>query len=87
MDVSLGQIVYSVAGRDAGKKFIIIEIVDDNNVLVSDGDLRKIEKAKKKKTKHLKVTEKVILPLKEKLVNGDRVSNSEIRKALAQVDI
>ncbi|HHX17320.1 MAG TPA: RNA-binding protein [Clostridium sp.] len=87
MDVDLGQVVYSIAGRDTGKVFIVIGKIDDKHVLVSDGDLRRIEKAKKKKTKHIKVTEKVILPLKEKLKTGDRISNSEIRKALAQLEI
>lgn len=84
MDASVGQVVYSKAGRDTGKKFIIVEIIDESNVLVSDGDLRRIEKAKTKKLKHLRVTEKIILPLKEKLESGVRVSNSEIRKALAE---
>lgn len=87
MDVSLGQVVYSIAGRDAGRIFVVVEKIDDNNVLVSDGDLRLIEKAKKKKTKHIKVTEKVILPLNEKFKTGERVSNSEIRKAIAQLKI
>lgn len=87
MDVNLGQVVYSIAGRDSGRVLVVVEIIDDNNVLVSDGDLRPIEKAKKKKKKHLKVTEKVILPLNEKFRTGERVSNSEIRKAITQLEI
>ncbi|NLD48999.1 MAG: RNA-binding protein [Clostridiaceae bacterium] len=84
MDVGLGQIVFSKAGRDEGKKFIIVGILDGLNVLVSDGDLRRIEKAKKKKIKHLNITDNVNQQLKEKLVNNLRVSNSEIRKALSE---
>ena len=37
--VSLGQIVYSIAGRDRGRYFIVVDIIDDNYVLISDGDL------------------------------------------------
>ncbi|MDQ2087604.1 KOW domain-containing RNA-binding protein [Herbivorax sp. ANBcel31] len=87
MDLSLGQVVHSIAGRDAGRIFVVVGKIDGDNVLVSDGDLRRIEKAKKKKTKHLKVTEKVILPLNEKFKTGERVSNSEIRKAIAQLEV
>jgi len=82
MDLTLGQVVYSKAGRDKGKKFIVVEIVDELYVKICDGDLRKIEKAKLKKIKHLQVTGEVILPLKEKLEKKARVSNSDIRKAL-----
>ena len=83
MEIAPGQVVFSKAGRDADRKFIIIEVVDTLHVLISDGDLRKIEKPKKKKIKHLKITNEVYRPINEKLQNGLKVSNSEIRKALA----
>ena len=53
MDLTLGQVVYSKAGRDKGKKFIVVDIVDELYVMISDGDLRRIENAKRKKLKHL----------------------------------
>lgn len=87
MDADLGQVVFSIAGRDAGRVFVVVGRIDDKHVLISDGDLRRIEKPKKKKVKHIKAAEEVILPLKEKLMKGDRVSNSEIRKALAELGI
>lgn len=82
MDLTLGQVVYSKAGRDKGKKFIVVDIIDELYVMISDGDLRRIESAKRKKLKHIQITGEVILPLKEKLEKKVRVSNSEIRKAL-----
>ena len=51
--MKLGEIVLSVAGRDAGKHFAVVEIVDDNHVRIADGDLRRIKTAKLKKIKHL----------------------------------
>ena len=48
MGVCPGQIVYSIAGRDAGRKFIIVSIMDKTRVTVSDGDLRRIKNAKLK---------------------------------------
>jgi ribosomal protein L14E/L6E/L27E len=82
LDITLGQIVYSKAGRDKGRKFVIVKDIDVSYVLVSDGDLRKVEKPKKKKIKHLELTETVIETISEKLRNNIRVTNSEIRKAL-----
>lgn len=84
MNLTLGQVVLSKAGRDEGKKFIVIDIIDEFYVMISDGDLRRIENAKRKKLKHLQITEEVVLPLCEKLEKKVRVSNSEIRKALAK---
>lgn len=84
MGLTLGQVVYSIAGRDKGNKFIVIDIVDESYVLISDGDLRRIENAKKKKIKHLKITGEVVQTLCDKLEKKVRVSNSEIRKALSE---
>lgn len=86
MGVALGQVVYSKAGRDAGKKFIVVDVIDELYVLISDGDLRRIEKPKKKKIKHLKLSEEVIENISDKLIKKMKVTNSEIRKALAVLE-
>lgn len=82
MSPTLGQIVYSKAGRDAGQAFILVGIVDEAYVLISDGDLRRIEKPKKKKVKHLEWKDEIIEALNEKFMKSVKVSNAEIRKAL-----
>jgi len=82
LDYKVGQVVYSKAGRDAGKKFIIVSIPDESYVYISDGDLRKIEKPKRKNAKHLLITEEIIKPLSEKLLKNMNVNNSEVRRAL-----
>lgn len=51
--LSIGQIVKSKAGRDKEECFIVYDIVDEEYVLIVDGDIRKISKPKKKKVKHL----------------------------------
>lgn len=86
MNLTLGQVVYSKAGRDKGKKFIVVDILDEAFVKISDGDLRRIENAKRKKIKHLQDTGEVILSISDKLEKKVRVSNSEIRKALSDID-
>lgn len=86
MNVVLGQIVVSRAGRDAGKRFVVVKVIDDSFVEISDGDLRKIEKPKRKKIKHLKCTDEKAENLAEKLKNSSRITNAEIRKMLAGPD-
>lgn len=83
MSVALGQIVISRAGRDTGKKFVVIKVLDLLFVEVSDGDLRRIEKPKKKKIKHLEFTNEKVESLAEKLKSNSKITNAEIRKALA----
>lgn len=84
LDVMLGQVVYSKAGRDCGRKFVVVGIIDTANVFIADGDLRRVEKPKKKKIKHLEVTGEVIEQLREKLKSKLKVTNAEIRKALSE---
>lgn len=83
MNVGLGQIVVSRAGRDTGKKFVVIKLLDPHFVEISDGDLRRAEKPKKKRIKHLNITNEKVESLEEKLKSGVRITNAEIRKALA----
>lgn len=85
MDVTLGQVVHSKAGRDRGRKFVIVGIENELFVRICDGDLRKIEKPKKKKLKHLELTDQVIEKLEQKLRRNEKVTNSEIRKALENI--
>jgi ribosomal protein L14E/L6E/L27E len=87
LSIALGQVVISRAGRDTGKKFVVIRVIDNFFVEVSDGDLRRIEKPKKKKIKHLNSTNDRVESLEEKLKSGVRITNAEIRKALAGLDI
>jgi len=83
LNAAVGQIVVSRAGRDAGRAFVVAKVIDDLYVEICDGDLRKVEKPKRKKIKHLNITDKFAEGLAEKLKNGDRITNAEIRKALA----
>lgn len=85
MSVVLGQVVYSKAGRDNGKIFIITGLIDANYVYISDGDLRRVENPKKKKLKHLVITKNIVDSISQKLSTDNRVTNAEIRKALVEL--
>jgi ribosomal protein L14E/L6E/L27E len=83
----LGRVVKSVAGRDSGKTFIIIKVIDEQYVLMSDGKLRTEEKPKKKKLKHLLVTDTIVEELRSYLLSGNKVTNAMIRKFSQLKDI
>ena len=53
MELVTGQIVYSKAGRDQKRCFVVLK-VEGEYVYLADGDLRKVETPKKKKgqTRH-----------------------------------
>lgn len=86
MDNLLGQVVYSKAGRDAGRKFIILKVIDELYVYIVDGKLRKVEKPKVKKIKHLKFTNTYIEVIRDKLMNNIKITNFEIRKKLLEIE-
>ena len=48
-DVTIGQLVKSKAGRDKDRVFIIIAIIDEQYVLIADGDLRKTDRSEERR--------------------------------------
>lgn len=78
---SKGQIVYSKSGRDKQRPFIVYDF-DENYVYIVDGDLRKIQKPKKKNKKHIQIVNKIDYNVKMKLDEGLYLLDADIRKAL-----
>lgn len=82
-EVGIGQVVRSKAGRDKRRVFVVIDIIDEKYVLISDGDLRKLNKPKKKKVVHLVVYKSVLEELREKIMRSEKINNAYIRKLLS----
>lgn len=82
MEADTGHIVISLAGRDKERLFYVLR-TEENFVYLADGSLRKIETPKKKKRKHVRVISDFETRVSEKLRLGEKVLNSEIRKALS----
>jgi len=80
--MELGQIVYSKAGRDSGKYFAVVEIVDENRVRIADGDTRRIKRAKLKNVRHLATEGDVLPKIAAKLLGGLQVFDAELFSAL-----
>lgn len=76
MDICKGSLVYSRAGRDKGKLFLTVA-VDGEFVYLADGTARKVARPKKKKLKHINMTNTVAE------IDFDNLSDAAVRRALA----
>ena len=82
MDISKSDIVLSLAGRDKGKLFYVMD-TEENFVILADGKGRKLENPKRKKLKHVRRVSRTETRVATKILNGDKVLNSELRRDLA----
>ena len=83
MNIEIADIVISKNGRDQGKRFLVVG-TEDGYSLIVDGKGRRLEKPKRKKNKHLEFQDKADGPAAEKLTRGEKITNNEIRRTLAQ---
>lgn len=74
MELTLGSIVRSRAGRDKGN-YLAVTAIEDNAVLICDGKERPLERPKRKNLKHIAVTTAV-------LGADDMANNRALRRAL-----
>ena len=81
-DLTIGDVVLSIAGRDTDSLFYILGN-EGEYLLLANGKDRTIEKPKKKKHKHTKKVLRSETRVAEKIRNGDKILNSELRRDLA----
>jgi ribosomal protein L14E/L6E/L27E len=82
MDISKGDVIVSLAGRDKGKHFFVLDL-DSTYAYLADGKTRKLENPKRKKHKHLRFAARIDSKVADKIRSGDKVLNSELRRDLA----
>ena len=85
-DNCVGRIVYSKAGRDEGKVFVVISVLDDKYVYVCNGNLRSVEKPKKKKIKHLEFTNIVAEEIRCLIMSSEKIDNAIVKRILQSYD-
>lgn len=85
MDIYPGKVVLSTAGRDKDRYFVVLSVLN-NFCYISDGKIRKVDMPKKKKIKHLRVTEFFLENIANKLIEEQTVTNSMIRRAIAEIE-
>ena len=81
-DINISDVVIATAGRDQGKLFYVIG-TDPVYLMLANGKDRTLDKPKRKKRKHIQKVLRSETRVAEKLRNGDRVLNSELRRDLA----
>jgi len=75
-----GQVVYSKRGRDSGRMFVVLSVEGDFVYLI-DGEMRPLAKPKKKKIKHIQLTQNSV----DLSAAGPRGANdADIRKWLSR---
>ena len=84
MEIAKSDIVRSDAGRDRGKIFIVLA-VEGEYLLLADGKGRRVEAPKRKKRRHVQAAFQTESRIAEKIRNGEKVLNSELRKELASL--
>jgi large subunit ribosomal protein L14e len=83
--IAISDIVKALNGRDKGKSFFVVD-TEDIYAMLCDGKARRIDKPKRKKLKHIRLEQKSDGWIASKLQNGEKVTNSEIRRALAEYE-
>ena len=81
-DIIIADVVMSTAGRDQGKLFYVIG-TDPVYLTLANGKDRTLEKPKLKKRRHIQQVLRSETRVAEKLRQGDKVLNSELRRDLA----
>ena len=85
MDSVRSSLVQATAGREEGKYFFVLE-TDGEYALIADGKCRKLEAPKRKKRKHLRFIAESNSRVAEKIRRNEKITNSELRKAIAAVN-
>lgn len=78
-----GRVVLSTQGRDEGRYFIVLEVIDKNFVLMADGLTRKIDHPKKKKIKHLR-PKPIVVNVDGSTLPNKHLQDSDLRRALQE---
>ena len=82
MDIARSDIVRSIAGRDQGKLFFVID-TDGEFLMLADGKHRRVERMKRKKRKHTAFVAHSNSPVSTRIRSEEKVTNCELRRTLA----
>lgn len=81
----IARVVISKSGRDQGRMFVVVKVVNERFVLIADGDLRKIENPKMKNIRHLQITNIRAEDVATCLARGEIPANHVIKKNLKRI--
>ena len=82
VNISIGQLVTSNAGRDQTNIYLVIGILQNNYLLLVNGRERKFRNPKQKNIRHVNVLDSIAQGVAEKIHSGLKVTDEEIRQAI-----
>ncbi|SHE47014.1 LSU ribosomal protein L14E [Clostridium fallax] len=78
----IGRMVISKAGRDTNDLYVVIDLLDDRYALLANGNSKKVQMPKKKKLKHLVITDVIDQELKNAILLKDKNVDFKIKRFL-----
>ena len=78
----ISDVVVSTAGHDKGELFYVVS-TDEQYLYLANGKDRSLDKPKRKKPRHVQKVLRSETRVAVKLISGDKVLNSELRRDLA----
>ena len=81
-NIYISDVVVSTAGRDQGSLYYVIS-TDEMFLMLVNGKDRTLDKPKRKKRRHVQKVLRSETRVAAKLLSGDKVLNSELRRDLA----
>ncbi|SHJ78156.1 hypothetical protein SAMN02745163_02588 [Clostridium cavendishii DSM 21758] len=78
----IGRLVVSKAGRDKDQSYIVVNVIDDQNVLLANGKTKTIEMPKRKIRKHVELTNVMDESIKSSILSQDKNINLIIKRFL-----
>ena len=79
----LGALCISLTGRDKGRTYMLVQILDPDFVLLADGQVRSVKNPKKKRFKHVKQLS--VLPLTQEQLaklSQSKLKDNEIHRVI-----
>ena len=80
--INISDVVVSTTGRDAGQWFYVVN-EDPVYLVLANGKDRTLDKPKRKKRRHVQKVLRSETRVAAKILSGDKVLNSELRRDLA----
>ena len=78
----IGKVVLSKAGRDINHLYVVVRQIDNDYVLLANGDTKSIDMPKKKKIKHLIILEDIDKELLSSIKSCDKSTDLKIKRFL-----
>ena len=80
--MDIANLVQATAGREQGKYFFVLATEEDF-LLLADGKHRRLESPKRKRARHVQFVAESDSAVAEKIRSSEKITNSELRKAIA----